>query len=277
MTEVDRVLAQRSNERAARGPGMASLIAALALHGLLAAAVLLVPRLTPPPPPLEFVPVQVIPAQALGVRKPAPARSKPAPEPPKPDETPAEQPAAAPTPEPEAAPPLPDEKPKKPEPAATPAPKATPAPPVSTAKTPPTGKTAPPAPTTKPGTASPEETGDQPGRRGGPNGTALGSTAFGSEIAGLDNPDFTYGYYIDRLLSLIDAQWVRPPIGDSLKTVIAFTIQRDGSVADLRVAQSSGYNSFDLAALRAVQNASPFPPLPRAYRHDTLGVNLIVR
>jgi TonB family protein len=43
------------------------------------------------------------------------------------------------------------------------------------------------------------------------------------------------------------------------------------------VAQSSGYNSFDLAALRAVQNASPFPPLPRAYRQDSLGVNLIVR
>ena len=39
------------------------------------------------------------------------------------------------------------------------------------------------------------------------------------------------------------------------------------------MAESSGYNSFDLAALRAVQNASPFPPLPRAYRHDSLGVN----
>ena len=46
---------------------------------------------------------------------------------------------------------------------------------------------------------------------------------------------------------------------------------------DLQVAQSSGYNSFDLAALRAVQNASPFAPLPRAYRNDSLGVTLIVR
>ena len=31
---------------------------------------------------------------------------------------------------------------------------------------------------------------------------------------GLDNPNFTYGYYIDRLLSLIDAQWERPTMGE---------------------------------------------------------------
>jgi len=48
------------------------------------------------------------------------------------------------------------------------------------------------------------------------------------------------------------------------------------SDSDLKISESSGYNSFDLAALRAVQNAAPFPPLPRAYSHDDLGVNLIV-
>jgi protein TonB len=105
----------------------------------------------------------------------------------------------------------------------------------------------------------------------------MGSTVFGSEIAGIDNPDFTYGYYLDRLLSLIDANWDRPALGSGVRAVISFRIERNGDMTGLRVSESSGYNSFDLAAMRAVQNASPFPPLPRAYRHDSLGVNLIVR
>jgi protein TonB len=66
-------------------------------------------------------------------------------------------------------------------------------------------------------------------------------------------------------------------MGSGVRAIIGFRIQKDGSISELRVAESSGYNAFDLAALRAVQNASPFPPLPRAYRHDSLGVNLIVR
>jgi protein TonB len=59
--------------------------------------------------------------------------------------------------------------------------------------------------------------------------------------------------------------------------VVVFRIHQDGSITDLRVEQSSGFSAFDLAAMRAVSNAAPFPPLPRAYRHDSLGVNLIVR
>jgi TonB family protein len=127
------------------------------------------------------------------------------------------------------------------------------------------------------GTAPKGDANGEAGRRGAPTGSALGTTAFGSQIAGLDNPDFKFGYYIDQLLSAIDSKWVRPPLGNDVKAVISFRIQKDGSLTDLQVAQSSGYNSFDLAALRAVQNASPFAPLPRAYRNDSLGVNLIVR
>ena len=235
------------------------------------------------PPPLEFVPVQIIPAQALGVRRPAPPRRKAPPAPPA--ETPAPE-----EPEPEAAPPKPepaDDVPvlpdpdsnKKPKPEA---PKPKPAEPArETARpTPDKGKTSSEGSGKteegKSGTA-PGETGDQLGRRGGPQGNPLGTTAFGSEVGGLDNPDFTYAYYLDRMLSLIDAQWTRPSMGSGVKAVVFFRISRDGAMTDLTVEQSSGYNSFDLAALRAVQNAAPFPPLPRAYKNQDLGVHLIVR
>ncbi|HSK76152.1 MAG TPA: TonB family protein [Thermoanaerobaculia bacterium] len=293
---VDQILARRSRS-ASRKPEAAAVIAALLLHGAVVAGVLLAPRLAPPPEPLEFVPVTILPAQALGVRRPA---SRPKAETPKP---PAPEPAAE---EPER--PAPEPEPKKPEPAKPePKPAAEDVPTLPTRDKKPEKKPEktpasssgeasrkPPAPETakKPEPAPPGRSGTgtnpagtaaqgtpdgEAGRRGAPTGSPLGTTAFGSEIAGLDNPDFTYSYYIDQLLSAIDANWVRPSLGDGVRAIIAFRIGRDGSLSGLEVAESSGYNSFDLAALRAVQNAAPFPPLPRAYRHDSLGVRLIVR
>lgn len=274
--EVHRVLAARSR-RDARRTEAASLGAAFLLHVLAIAVALILPRLQPKPEPLQFVPVQVIPAQALGVRRPAPPRRQPAEETPRPAESEPEPPRdepeeAPPPPEPaDDVPVLPKDEPKKPEP--RPEPKK----PEPRSTAPKTGEEAKPqerpATETRPGVAA-GETGDQLGRRGAATGSPLGTTAFGSRI-GVDNPEFTYGYYLDRLLSLIDAQWQRPNMGE-VKAVIHFRIARDGSIDELRVAESSGYNSFDYAALRAVQNAAPFPPLPRGYRGDSLGINLIV-
>lgn len=259
---ADRVIAERTLRAGARPPAGSLAVAAL-LHGTALALVLLLPRLTPPPKPFEFVPVQVVPAAALGVRKPLPpepspeaAKSELAPEPPAPKK--------------DDAPVLPPEKPKEP-------PKPEVKKPSPATAQPNTAK-APPAPAAKPAPATPQPTpGTEAGRRGSPTGTPLGSASFGSEIAGLDNPDFTYGYYIDQLLAAIDSNWVRPPVGDRVRAIVNFRIQRDGSITDLKVTEASGFSNFDLAALRAVQNAAPFPPLPRAYRHDSLGVNLIVR
>lgn len=290
--EVHRVLAARSR-RESRRPEAISLGAAFLLHLLTLAIVLLLPRLEPKQKPLEFIPVEVIPAQALGVRRPAPPRRKPAE---RPAEKPAPEPAAPepepePEPTPEVTPPkpaddvpvLPKEDAKKPEPKpATPArpdrtkPAETPRKPADTPRAPsPATPATPPKPSEGPAGVAPGETGDQVGRRGGATGSPLGTTAFGSRI-GVDNPDFTYGYYLDRLLSLIDAQWQRPNMGEA-RAVIHFVIARNGSISDVRVVETSGYNAFDFAALRAVQSAAPFPPLPRGYRNDSLGVNLIVQ
>lgn len=280
---VDRIIERRSRA-AGRRPEAVSLAAAALLHVLVVALILFLPRMAPPPPPLSFVPVTIIPAQALGVRRPAsrPKAEKPAPA--KEPERPAPEPEKPePAPEKEDVPVLPTEKKpeKKPEPP-KPAPSEGPRRPTDKPpETPQKPEPKPPASsgtgTNPAGTAAQGTPDGEAGRRGSATGNPLGTTAFGSSIAGLDNPDFRFGYYLDQLLSAIDSKWVRPPLGDGVQATISFRIGRDGSLSDLQVAVSSGYNSFDLAALRAVQNASPFPPLPRAYRNDSLGVNLIVR
>jgi periplasmic protein TonB len=241
---VDDVLSER--RRRERRSGAASLVAAAALHLAVAGAVFLAPRLRAAPRELpEYVAVRIVPAQALGVEKPPPPRPEPAP----PRPPPAEPEPPAPEPPPPAEPAMPP--PEKP-------------------------SEKPPRPEPRPEPAAPAAAGPQ-ARQGSPEGSPLATSAFGTAVAGLDNPDFTYGYYIDQMLSLIRAQWVRPPLGGGIEATVHFQVGRDGRIDDVRIVQSSGYSSFDLAGLRAVQSASPLPPLPRSYRQDSLGVTLIIR
>ena len=142
--------------------------------------------------------------------------------------------------------------------AAKPAPKPSPAP-----------AAAKPAPQPAAPAAEPEVQGSE---RGSTNALALGAA-----VAGLDNPDFVYGYYVDQMLSMIQRNWVRPMVGSGVEATVHYRIQRDGRIVEVRIATSSGINSFDLAALRAVQASTPLPPLPRAFREGSLGVNLIFR
>jgi TonB family protein len=277
---VARVLAERSR-RYDVAPRLPGVVAATGLHLVAIALALVLPTLRQPPPPPEFVPVQIIPAQALGVERPRQRREgqerrETAPEPPRPAPEPEPEPPAPetdrrpvlPAPEPEP----PRQERRKPEPAPTREPARKPPTP-SKATTPATGgrETAPPQ------TGAEIAKGEEAGRRGSAAGNPLGTSAFGSAIAGLEDPNFGYGYYIDRLLQLIDSKWDRPALGSEVRTVLYFRILRSGQIEDLRVAESSGYNSFDLAALRAVQNAAPFPALPASYKPGSLGINLIVR
>ena len=62
-------------------------------------------------------------------------------------------------------------------------------------------------------------------------------------------------------------QTVTPP-------VIFFRINRDGSIADVRIERSSGLPFVDRAAQRAVLASSPLPPLPADFHEGSLGVHL---
>ncbi|MGD9256001.1 MAG: energy transducer TonB [Chromatiales bacterium] len=50
------------------------------------------------------------------------------------------------------------------------------------------------------------------------------------------------------------------------ETQVSFTLQRDGSVMNLRISQSSGVSALDQAAKKAVQKVGRFPPFPKASR-----------
>jgi TonB family protein len=57
-------------------------------------------------------------------------------------------------------------------------------------------------------------------------------------------------------------------------TLVRFTIQRDGTLTNVDTERSSGYQSLDLNALRAVKVTRQLPPLPQAFPNPTLTVHL---
>lgn len=53
-----------------------------------------------------------------------------------------------------------------------------------------------------------------------------------------------------------------------------FTILRDGTVADIAVEKSSGNQTLDFIATRALRLTQKVPPLPPEYTNPTLRVHL---
>ena len=53
---------------------------------------------------------------------------------------------------------------------------------------------------------------------------------------------------------------------DGNQPQVVFEIGRDGKVSGLEVEKSSGNPLYDQAALRAVTEATPFPPLPDDFK-----------
>jgi TonB family protein len=95
-------------------------------------------------------------------------------------------------------------------------------------------------------------------------------------VVGYDSEDFTYAYYTTRLVAAIRARWTRPPIED-VEALVRFRIASDGTVSELVLIESSGVSRFDRAGLRAIELASPVPPLPRSFRKPSLGVTMRIR
>jgi len=232
----------------------------------------------------------------------APARAS-APTPPAPRMPPAPRAAAAPpapAPAPRAAPKTPDApkevakappatpKSEEPGPASKTPPPAPPAPdPSQTAK--PTPQ--PGAPTPLLGAPSPPRVASAPSdqsptagmfrRGGGGGGLKGGRGGIEGEAIPLDTPDPRYQDYFNQIRERIKSKWIYPyeassrGIGGELS--IEFGIAKSGELQFIERRRSSGVEMLDDYAMRAVQLASPFPPVPDAISKGGLPIHGIFR
>ena len=128
-------------------------------------------------------------------------------------------------------------------------------------------KVAPPSTgeTVRPGSSKVET-----GSTSNEGGLSTGGTS-GASNQGTVN--FCDPQYLGQMVSLIYNNW-RRDTAVAAKPIIRFVIQRDGTLTDITVRQSSGYYALDNAAQRAVILTRAIPPLPACYPYPDYAMNL---
>jgi periplasmic protein TonB len=125
---------------------------------------------------------------------------------------------------------------------------------------------------------TPERENAIPGHGGSPNlpsgySNTPGPLSGGLAVQGQGGGNFAgrYAWYVEAVRRSISQNWMQNTIDPAVraartaKTVVTFTINRDGSVKNIRVSQSSGNRSMDDSAQRALLSIDHFPPLPPDY------------
>lgn len=127
----------------------------------------------------------------------------------------------------------------------------------------------------------PVEASPAPGEAGaGPAGEEVGGPDAGSSIAPMTGGDLQFAWYRASVTAALYSNWQRPilsGLGEPAEVSVAFHILPDGSVASLRIENSSGVPSLDRSALRAVSDAAPLPALPKDWREPRLEAVFVFR
>ena len=127
--------------------------------------------------------------------------------------------------------------------------------------------------------APPSKAPPQPSQSGSPGGPGSAKSAAGSGAvtATVGTGDSSLGWYGAAVKAALEAAWVKPYLEDAqgvASVIVAFDIARDGTTRNLRVMQSSGIPSLDRSAQRAVIEASPLPAVPPTWTDDTIPVTM---
>lgn len=121
---------------------------------------------------------------------------------------------------------------------------------------------------------------EQPEGAGSGNGTKevdVSSGAPGSPFgsATIDNASFDYPYWFTQAFNKIAANFRNTVVIDGrVVCAVYFQVLRSGRLVELRVEQSSGIPAFDRVCLSAVEQSAPFPPLPREFRDEIIGITV---
>lgn len=70
------------------------------------------------------------------------------------------------------------------------------------------------------------------------------------------------GPYMDKLASKVSEIWQAPEVPKNCSVKVDFVLNKDGSIAHIKVSRSSGFEIVDQTAVKAVKRAAPFGNLP---------------
>lgn len=115
---------------------------------------------------------------------------------------------------------------------------------------------------------------------GGGGGNSHGGAGSGGQgqddsAAGayFDTQGYDLGPWGDQVVALVKRNWSIPPAADlGMKGIVsvAFNVDRNGHLEDIRIISPSGIPSFDQAAVNALKISDPFIPLPSDFPRPKL-------
>jgi len=119
-------------------------------------------------------------------------------------------------------------------------------------------------------------TGDE-SQAGADEGDIDVETPTGGAISGatVSNAEFKYTYWFNLAFNKISQNYRLPfAIDGRVQCKVYFEVIKSGRVIDMRIIESSGIDDYDDAALAAIGRAAPFPPLPRKYLPEIIGLTI---
>ncbi|MDR3614819.1 MAG: TonB family protein [Candidatus Obscuribacterales bacterium] len=99
-----------------------------------------------------------------------------------------------------------------------------------------------------------------------------GAVAWSSDVdkrSATSHSDTNSDSYVSDLQKRLYRAWSTPPDYPLKKVVVIFKIAKDGQIGHLRIGTSCGRAILDNAALKAVENSTPFATLPAQYGDGT--------
>ncbi len=104
------------------------------------------------------------------------------------------------------------------------------------------------------------------------------TTAAGESGIAIEKGNFgeRFGWYVQAVRNRVSSNWLLSTISPNLlnapRVYVQFDINRNGSISNTNVTQSSGIPEVDRSALRAVLASSPLAPLPADYSGGKVSV-----
>ena len=104
------------------------------------------------------------------------------------------------------------------------------------------------------------------------------NTKGGMGISGSNGGSFgsQFPWYVEAVQRRVSSNWlestVDPSVSFAPRCIATFTILRDGTVTNIQITQSSGNQSVDTSAVRAIQSSSPLDHLPAGYGGSSVNV-----
>ena len=130
-----------------------------------------------------------------------------------------------------------------------------------------------PAPKEKP--QDDKDKKETPAPRNNPD-SASGAAAIREETVSLSSADEKYVPYLRKIKRRIDQHWSYPrkaaEQGEEGTTVVKFTINRNGALAESWIITTSGSKTLDQRVIAVIKSAHPYEPLPPNYNLDRMHI-----